>query len=151
LTTRRTTSSRSCSPRWAPSRSRTRPAFDTPPRSPVWGPASAGRPLSGFLELKADVYRRRLLDLQRRVHTRDQPGRSAQTRPRAGLGRAGVGLGVAGEPPHPLQPRPPTPTASRGASARPTSGGTPTAASGPGTSRRTDSGPASARTTTPRS
>ena len=39
-TTRRTTSSRSCSPRWAPSRSRTRPVFDTPPPSPVWGPPS---------------------------------------------------------------------------------------------------------------
>ena len=39
-TTRRTTSSRSCSPRWARSRSRTRRAFDTPPRSPVWGPRS---------------------------------------------------------------------------------------------------------------
>ena len=39
-TTRRTTSSRSCSPRWAPSRSRTRRVFDTPPPSPVWGPAS---------------------------------------------------------------------------------------------------------------
>ena len=39
-TTRRTTSSRSCSRRWASSRSRTRPAYDTPPRSPVWGPRS---------------------------------------------------------------------------------------------------------------
>ena len=40
-TTRRTTSSRSSSPRSARSRSRTRPVFDTPPPSPVWGPASA--------------------------------------------------------------------------------------------------------------
>ena len=39
-TTRRTTSSRSCSPRWAPSRSRTRRVFDTPPPFPVWEPAS---------------------------------------------------------------------------------------------------------------
>ena len=39
-TTRRTTSSRSCSQPPAPSRSRTRPVFDTPPRSPVWGPRS---------------------------------------------------------------------------------------------------------------
>ena len=31
LTTRRTTSSRSCSPRWAPSRSRTRPVTTPPP------------------------------------------------------------------------------------------------------------------------
>ena len=29
------------SPRWASSRSRTRPAYDTPPPSPVWGPRSA--------------------------------------------------------------------------------------------------------------
>ena len=40
-TTRRTTSSRSCSRRWARSRSRTRRVFDTPPPSPVWGPRSA--------------------------------------------------------------------------------------------------------------
>jgi formate dehydrogenase major subunit len=33
--------SRSCSPRWAPSRSRTRRVFDTPPPFPVWEPASA--------------------------------------------------------------------------------------------------------------
>ncbi len=39
-TTRRTTSSRSCSRPWARSRSRTKPAFDTPPRCPVWVPRS---------------------------------------------------------------------------------------------------------------
>ncbi len=39
-TTRRTTSSRRPSRPWARSRSRTRPAYDTPPRSPVWGPRS---------------------------------------------------------------------------------------------------------------
>ena len=39
-TTKRTTSSRSSSRRRARSRSRTRPVFDTPPPSPVWGPAS---------------------------------------------------------------------------------------------------------------
>ena len=39
-TTRRTMSSRSCSPRSESSRSKTRPVFDTPPRSPVWGPRS---------------------------------------------------------------------------------------------------------------
>ena len=39
-TTRRTTSSRSCSPRRAPYRSRTRRVFDTPPRFPVWEPRS---------------------------------------------------------------------------------------------------------------
>ena len=36
-TTRRTTSSRSCSPRWGRCRSRTRREYDTAPRSPVWG------------------------------------------------------------------------------------------------------------------
>ena len=45
-TTRRTTSSRSCSRRSARSRSRTRPAYDTAPPSPVWGRRSdeAARP-----------------------------------------------------------------------------------------------------------
>ena len=48
---------------------------------------------------------RRLLDLHRRLRRRRQPGRPAQARPRAVLGRPRVGLGVAGEPAHPLQPR----------------------------------------------
>ena len=39
-TTRRTTSSRSCSPRWARCRSRTRRVFDTAPPFPVWEPPS---------------------------------------------------------------------------------------------------------------
>ena len=45
-TTRRTTSSRSCSRPWAQFRSRTRPAYDTAPPSPVWGRRSdeAARP-----------------------------------------------------------------------------------------------------------
>ena len=51
------------------------------------------------------VDRRRLLDLHRRLRRRRQPVRAAQARQRAVLGRAGVGLGVAGEPAHPLQPR----------------------------------------------
>ena len=48
-----------------------------------------------------------------------------QARPRAELGRARVGLGVAGEPAHPLQPRLGRPRrAARGRSASATSGGT---------------------------
>ena len=68
----------------------------------------------------------RLLDLLRLLRRRRQPGRppqepgSEQT-----LGRARVGLGVAGEPAHPLQPRLGRPRrASRGRSASATSGGT---------------------------
>ena len=39
------------------------------------------------------------------LRRRRQPGRAAQARQRAELGRARVGVGVAGEPAHPLQPR----------------------------------------------
>ena len=46
----------------------------------------------------------RLLDLQRLLRRRRQPDRPPQARPRADLGGARVGLGVAGEPAHPLQP-----------------------------------------------
>ena len=72
------------------------------------------------------LHRRRLLDLHRRVRRRRQPGGPAQARQRAGLGGAGVGLGVAGEPAHPLQPRlrrPGRPAVERAQGA--TSGGTP--------------------------
>ena len=47
----------------------------------------------------------RLLDLLRRVRRRGQPGAAPQAALGAGPGRLGVGLGVAGQPPHPLQPR----------------------------------------------
>ena len=47
----------------------------------------------------------RLLDLLRRLCRRRQPDRAAQARPRAELDRARVGVGVAGEPPDPVQPR----------------------------------------------
>ena len=47
----------------------------------------------------------RLLDLLRRLRRRRQPGGPAQARPRADLGGPGVGLGLAGEPADPLQPR----------------------------------------------
>ena len=45
---RELSASRNCSPRWASSRSKIRPVFDTPPRSPVWGhhSAEAGPPRS---------------------------------------------------------------------------------------------------------
>ena len=49
--------------------------------------------------------RRRLLDLHRRLRGRRQPGGPAQARQRAVLGGPRVGLGVAAEPAHPLQPR----------------------------------------------
>jgi formate dehydrogenase major subunit len=76
--------------------------------------------------------RRRVLDLLGRVRRRREPGGPAQAAHRAERDRAGVGLGVAGEPAHPLQPRLRRPrTAGRGASARPMSGGTPKPASGP--------------------
>ena len=62
------------------------------------------------------------------LRRRRQPGPPARPgRPRRArrLGVARVGLGVAGQPPHALQPRvAPTPRASRGRSARSTSGGT---------------------------
>ncbi len=56
-TTRRTTSSRRPSRRWAPCRSRTRPAYDTPARSPVWGPRSGAAAPPRFLQ---DLPERRL-------------------------------------------------------------------------------------------
>ena len=51
------------------------------------------------------VHLRRLLDLHRRLRGRRQPRRQPQARPRAGPHRARVGLGLAGQPPDPLQPR----------------------------------------------
>ena len=67
----------------------------------------------------------RLLDLLRRLRRRRQPGGAAQ----AAAGSRDwvalrVGLGVAGEPADPLQPRLGRPAASRGRSASATSGGT---------------------------
>ena len=50
-TMRRTTSSRSSGRRSARSRSRTRPAYDTPPLFPVWGQASAVAGLPRFLAI----------------------------------------------------------------------------------------------------
>ena len=47
----------------------------------------------------------RLLDLLRRVLRRGQPGGAPQARQRAELDRPRVGLGLAGEPAHPVQPR----------------------------------------------
>ena len=67
----------------------------------------------------------RLLDLLRRLRRRREPGRPAQARPGAELGRARVGLGVARSTGASSTTAPrPTRTASRGASARPWSGGT---------------------------
>ena len=66
-----------------------------------------GRPAAVELHRDADrrLDHRRLLDLHRRLHRRRQPGRPAPARPGAVLGRPRVGLGVADEPPHALQPR----------------------------------------------
>ena len=73
----------------------------------------------------------RLLDLLRRVRRRGQPGAAPQAALGAGPGRRRVGLGVAGQPAHPLQPRVRgTRRHARGASARSTSGGTPSRAGG---------------------
>ncbi len=47
----------------------------------------------------------RMLDLQRRLRRRGQPGGAAQARIRAELDRAGVGLGLARQPADPVQPR----------------------------------------------
>ena len=61
--------------------------------------------------------RLRLLDLLRRLRRRRQPGAAARRRRprRAGrLGLARVGLRLAGQPPHPLQPRLGRPEGSRG-------------------------------------
>ena len=61
----------------------------------------------------------RLLDLPRLLRGRRQPDRAPQAAARAGLGRARVGLGLAGQPAHPLQPRLGRPRrAARGRSAR---------------------------------
>ena len=72
------------------------------------------------------------------VRRRGQPGRPPQAGQRAGLGRAPSGPGP-GRPtgaPSTTAP-PPTPRATRGASARPTSGGTRSRARGPGTTSPT--------------
>ena len=58
-------------------------------------PAAQGRRLDGV----------RLLDLRGLLRRRRQPGRAAQARLAAVVGGARVGLGVAHEPAHPLQPR----------------------------------------------
>ena len=72
------------------------------------------------------------LDPRRDLRRRRQPDRAAQAAHRAELDRARVGLGVAGQPPHPLQPRLGRPGRdARGRSASATSGGTPRQGSGP--------------------
>ena len=99
----------------------------------------------------------RLLDLLGHLRRRRQPGPAARARRSEQGGRprlARVGVGVAGEPPHALQPRVRrSGGTTRGASARSTCGGTPPRAAGPvttsPTSRRT-SRPTTARRRTPR-
>ena len=78
---------------------------------------TTGRAVGDYLSLKADGSTVvRVLDLQRRVRRRGQPGRPAQTARRAGAARPGVGLDVAAEPADALQPgvrRPPGPAVER--------------------------------------
>ena len=67
-----------------------------------WPPAARCR---AFAEAaRRRLHRGRLLDLLRGVRRRGQPGGPAQVPARAGLGGRRVGLGLAGEPAHPLQP-----------------------------------------------
>ncbi len=95
----------------------------------------------------------RLLDLRRLLRGRrqpDAPPRARRPRRPRRLGVAGVGVGVAGQPPHALQPRLGRPRrASRGRSASATSGGTRPRRSGRATTCRT-SRPPSRRTTSRR-
>ena len=97
--------------------------------------SATGRPLSTLHRDEGRrLHRRRLLDLHRRLRRRRQPGRPAQARHGAVLGGARVGLGLAGEPAHPLQPRlrrPGRQAVERAQGA--TSGGTRSRASGPAT------------------
>ena len=70
-----------------------------------WDPDS-GELLDAYTKLKDDGSTvLRLLDLLRRLRRRRQPGRAQQAALGAELRRARVGLGVAGEPADPLQPR----------------------------------------------
>ena len=69
------------------------------------GCGADGQPLSAYTELKDDGSTTlRLLDLLRLLRRRGQPGARGAEPARADLGRARVGLGLAREPPHPLQP-----------------------------------------------
>ena len=75
-----------------------------------------------------------LLDLHRRLRRGHEPLRQPATRPRAGPHCARLGLGVAGQPPHPLQPRVGRPRGhAPGASGSATSGGTRSRVAGPAT------------------
>ena len=113
---------------------------------------ATGRPLSTFTELKDDGSTAgRLLDLHRRLRRRRQPGRPAQARQRAVLGGPRVGLGVAGEPAHPLQPglgRPGRQAVERAQGLRLVGRGEP--ASGPATTCPTSRRPSRRRTARPR-
>ena len=65
-----------------------------------------GRALSTFNDLKPDGSTSCGCWIYCGVHAGEhEPGRAPQARPRADVGGAGVGLGVAGQPAHPLQPR----------------------------------------------
>ncbi len=90
----------------------------------------------------------RLLDLLRRLHRRRQPGGPAQAGAGSRTGSPGVGLGVAGQPADPLQPRlgrPRRQAVERAQGA--TSGGTRRRPCGPATTSRTSTADQVAATT----
>ena len=115
-----------------------------------------GRPLSGFTELDGRrLHRLRLLDLLGLLRRRRQPAAPARPRRhrRAGrLGGARVGLGLAGQPPPPLQPRLGRPGGQPVVGAQELRLVGPRAGSGPATTcptSRPTSRPTTARPTTP--
>ena len=99
----------------------------------------AGQPLSSYTEMKADGSTTGGCWIYTGVYA-DGVNQAARRKPgsRAVLGGPGVGLGVAGEPPHPLQPRLGRPRGQAVERAQgATSGGTRSRAAGPATTSRT--------------
>ena len=96
--------------RTSPGTTRSKGRWPSRPPRRYWPRSTAGtrkgKPLSSYTQLTGRrVDRLRLLDLLRRPRRRREPGRAAQARIRAELGRPGVGLGLAGQPADPVQPR----------------------------------------------
>ena len=119
---------------------------------------ATGEPVPGFAQLKADgtppAAAGSTPAASRTASTRRGAATRGTSTPPGRLGLARVGVGVAGQPPHPLQPRLGRPRgqavvgaqeATSGGTRRPASGPATTSPTSPPTSRRTTS-----RTTTPR-
>ena len=87
------------------------------PRSTAGTPTAS--PLSAYTELKDDGSTTCGCWIYCGVTPRGQPGRPPQAGPRAELGGTRMGLGLAGQPPDPVQPGLADPDGSRGANARP--------------------------------